>query len=81
MRIAIYYEARLGRNDGSPLYYCNRLRKMGHEVVHLTSEFAPDEKQYGKFDLHIWVDWGEDALTGMLPYKPISMKDLHQSIS
>jgi hypothetical protein len=53
---------------------------MGHEVVHLSSEDVPDVQHYGKFDLYLWVDWGEDALTGILPYKPISMVDLHPSV-
>ena len=79
MRIAMYYESRLGRNDGPPFYYCKNLREMGHEVDHMSSQFMP-EKHKGKFDLHLWVDWGEDALSGVLPYKPISMKDLHPSV-
>lgn len=80
MKVAIYYEARLGRNDGGPLYYCHALRQLGHEVVHLSSEAEPNEKEYGKFDLHIVVDWGEDSLTNSLPYKPISMNNLHPSM-
>jgi len=78
-RIAIYYEARLGRNDGAPLYYCNALKNMGYEVMHLSSEAEPQEHVHGKFDLHLWIDWGEDALTSMLPYVPISMSNLHPS--
>jgi hypothetical protein len=80
MRIATYYDPRItGRNDGSPLYYTNALRKLGHDVMHLTSEVAPLEEDFGKFDLHLWVDWGEDALASIMPYKPICMKDLHPS--
>jgi hypothetical protein len=79
MRIATYYEARLGRNDGAPLYYTNALRKLGHEVVHLSSEFEPKKDTHGKFDLHLWIDWGEDALVNVLPYRPISMANLHPS--
>lgn len=79
MKIAIYYENRLGRNDGSPLYYFHRLGQMGHDVTHFCSASAPD-KECGKFDLHIWVDWGEDALTSMLPYSPINMSGLHPSV-
>ena len=72
MRIAIYYESRLGRNDGNPLYVWNALKKRkGIEVDHL----APTDNVYtqGKYDAHIWVDWGEDVLEkmGVLPYKPI----------
>lgn len=80
MRIATWYEARLGRNDGAPLYYTNALRSMGHEVLHMSSEEEPTESKHGKFDLHLWVDWGEDGLTQLLPYKPISMKSLHPSV-
>ncbi len=79
MRIAIFYESRLGRNDGPPLYYLNAMRDMGIDVTHLSSRTEPD-KTYGKFDLYLWVDWGEDACEGMLPYKPISMKNLHPSV-
>lgn len=79
MKIAIYYENRLGRNDGSPLYYFHRLKEMGHEVTHFSSAAEPN-KEWGKFNLHVVVDWGEDALTGLLPYTPISMSNLHPSV-
>src|SRR5512139_3805603 len=80
MRTMIFYENRLGRNDGPPLYWMNAMRDMGMEVVHLSSEHIPSEKQYGKCDGYFWVDWGEDGLGDMLPYKPISMESLHPSI-
>lgn len=80
MRICTFYEARLGRNDGPPLYWTHALGQMGHEVIHLSSEEAPKKSEYGKFDLYLWVDWGEDSLTNSLPYKPICMKDLHPSV-
>lgn len=80
MRICTFYEVRLGRNDGAPLYYTHALRQLGHEVVHLCSDVEPTEDKYGKFDLYLWVDWGEDALTDVLPYRPISMKNLHPSV-
>jgi len=80
MRFCTFYEARLGRNDGPPLYWTYALRQAGHDVVHLSSEFAPLESEYGKFDYYLWVDWGEDSLVNSLPYQPISMKDLHPSI-
>ena len=73
MRHAIYYEdvRRIGRNDGAPLYVWNVLKnQMGLDVTHL----IPDERRlegYGKFDLNWWIDWGEDALTGILDYNPI----------
>ena len=80
MRTMIFYENRLGRNDGGPLYWMNAMRQLGWDVVHLSSEEIPNAKQYGVFDAYIWVDWGEDGLTEMLPYKPISMNSLHPSI-
>jgi len=79
MKIAIFYENRLGRNDGAPLYYWNCLKKLGHEVTHFCSIAEPD-KEWGEFDLFCWIDWGEDALTSLLPYNPISMKNLHPSM-
>jgi len=78
MRIATFYENRLGRNDGPPLYWLIALRALGHDVVHLSSENKPDK--WGKFDLYLWVDWGEDGLTGLLPYTPIKMNDYHPSV-
>jgi hypothetical protein len=76
MRIATFYESRLGRNDGAPLYWTNRMRGMGHEVVHLCGSLPPDD--FGKFDAYAWIDWGEDALTDHIP-PLISMKDCHPS--
>lgn len=72
LRIATYYDPGLsGRNDGAPLYFTEVLKKMGHEVVHLTGkEMSSHEQQlFGKFDLHWWTDWGEDGLH--VPYKLI----------
>lgn len=67
-RVAIYFENRLGRNDGSPLYMLNLLKEMKDiEVVHLIPDGNYD--LFGKFDLHLWIDWGEDGLTDILPYK------------
>lgn len=75
MRVAIYYDdhRRIGRNDGAPLYVWNVLKnQLGHDAVHL----IPDERRLrdqGNFDAHFWVDWGEDALAGVLDYSPISI--------
>ncbi len=79
MRIATFYESRLGRNDGPPLYWKVALEALGHEVVHFSSQQEPDAK-FGSFDLYLWVDWGEDGLVGALPYTPISMTNLHPSV-
>jgi spore maturation protein CgeB len=70
MRIAIYYESRLGRNDGNPLYVWNALKKRKDiEVDHLAP--IPNDNVRGKYDAHIWCDWGEDGLKGVLPYEPV----------
>lgn len=112
LRIAVWYESMLGRNDGNPLYvtaylkrvqyFCDVLRKKnlnerllnyfptqppqdpeaekmaswvmdefgGLEVEHLRP-YGDDLGTYGEFDINIWVDWGEDGLTGILPYEPL----------
>lgn len=72
LRIATYYDPQLsGRNDGGPLYYSHILKKMGHDVIHLSGEemSSAELQKFGKFDLHFYVDWGEDGLR--IPYKLI----------
>lgn len=60
-RVAIYYSVSYGRNDGCPLYYFNVLKnQLKLNTVHLTPQ--GDVSRFGKFDLHFWVDWGEDGL-------------------
>jgi len=71
LRIATYFENRLGRSDGAPLYYSQVLKRMGHEVVHFTSEDTGDLDKWGEFDIHLHADWGEDGLVNLLPYKPM----------
>lgn len=111
LRIANYFESRLGRNDGNPLYVQACLKRMQYyvgihagmgadrEIASWFANGAPDifadksakalwesQKQvlevdhiyptgdlspYGTYDLNIHVDWGEDGLTGILPYTPI----------
>lgn len=61
LRVAIYYDNRYGRNDGAPLYYKVVLERMGFPVTHLIPT-GDTQAGFGKFDLHFWVDWGEDAL-------------------
>lgn len=39
----------------------------GLRVDHLRP--TGDNKEWGTHDLNIWIDWGEDALAGILPYK------------
>src|SRR3990167_8816379 len=70
-RIAVYYESRF-RNSGPPLYAFNVLKTQmddKYEVVHLIPN--GDVAEFGRFDLNLWVDWGEDALMPNLPYKPM----------
>lgn len=60
-RVAIYYSTKYGRNDGSPLYYMNVLKnQLKLDTYHLTPE--GDTSNFGKFDYHFWIDWGEDGL-------------------
>lgn len=60
-RVAIYYSNKFGRNDGAPVYYWNvLLNQLKMDVTHLIPE--GDTSNFGKFDLHFWVDWGEDGL-------------------
>jgi len=68
LRIASYYENRLGRNDGNPLYMWHAFGKFGDiESGHLIP--YGDLNKWGKWDLHWESDWGEDALEGLLPYE------------
>lgn len=73
MRLAIYYDNVTGRNDGNPLYVWNALKRMQTagklEIDHLAPMSNVD--LFGKYDGHIWVDWGEDGLTGLIPYDMI----------
>lgn len=111
LRIANYYESRLGRNDGNPLYvqaclkrmqyYLGRCAGLGdnsdllswfvgtsdaiseasakafwaeHKEIMEVDHLYPtgDVKPFGTYDLNIHVDWGEDGLTGVLPYTPMA---------
>ncbi len=64
LRIAIYYDNRYGRNDGPPRYYLNAMEgKMKMDVTHLIP-YEKDVDKHGPYDLHFWVDWGEDAVLG-----------------
>lgn len=110
IRIANYFESRLGRNDGNPLYVQACLKRMQYyggivrglpadksllgwftdknldphaeqaskdlfekhkEAISIDHIYpVGDISPYGTYDLNIHVDWGEDGLTGLLPYKP-----------
>jgi len=82
-RVAIYYHVldKTGRrNDGCPLFINYNMRKIldGNKdlskqdgnVLHLWPGNHPED--YGKFDLHVWVDYGEDALGLPLDWYPPS---------
>jgi hypothetical protein len=61
LKVSIYYSVSYGRNDGAPLYYYNVLKNDPDvEVLHLTPK--GDVSEFGKRDVHLWVDWGEDGL-------------------
>lgn len=61
MKVAIYYSNKFGRNDGAPLYYLNVLKnQLKFDTYHLLPQ--GDTSNFGKMDLHFWVDWGEDGL-------------------
>lgn len=73
-RVASYYEHRLGRNDGNPLYVtnCFKTHYAGKiEFQHLVPDPTALHDIFRGYDLHLWVDWAEDALytEGLLPYK------------
>lgn len=116
LRIANYFESRLGRADGNPTYVQACLKRMqyygdiaagrapnndllpwfgtqdgvrwqldpraqesakgfwgAHKETFEADHVYPtgDISMFGTYDLNIWVDWGEDGLTGLLPYTPI----------
>jgi hypothetical protein len=82
-RVAVYYHVLPStgmRNDGAPVFINYNLRKIldgntdlannGGNVVHLWPANRPED--YGKFDLNLWVDYGEDALSLPLDWYPPS---------
>lgn len=116
LRLANYFESRLGRADGNPTYLQACLKRMQYhldiaagrqpnndllpwfgtqdgkryqedpraeasakaffkeygdsfEIDHIYP--TGDLSMFGTYDLNIHVDWGEDGLTGLLPYKPL----------
>lgn len=116
LRLANYFESRLGRADGNPSYVQACLKRMQyygdicagrpanndllpwfgtqdgkrwqtdpraeasmklfhgeHKDTFEADHIYPtgDISMFGNYDLNIWVDWGEDGLTGFLPYKPM----------
>lgn len=77
LRIANYYEgAALGRNDGNPLYLQNDLKKrQANKELHVDHVRPTTGVEIlGTYGAHVWCDWGEDGLRGILPYTPIFPK-------
>lgn len=76
MRIAIYYDtfAETGfRNDGNPVYVFSALKRRQDKNLLEVDHLAPMENisLFGQYDLNIDVDWGEDGLLPIIPYKLI----------
>lgn len=73
MRVATYFDIITGRNDGNPLYIAAALKRRNKPGLFESDVLAPNDTVYnhGKYDLNIWVDWGEDALKDLIPYKMI----------
>lgn len=80
-RVAVYYHVLPStgfRNDGAPGFATYNLRKIldgdtkmnrsDGNVVHLWPNKAAEN--FGKFDLHLWIDYGEDALGLPLDWYP-----------
>lgn len=73
-RVCFFYESanRITRNDGPPLYWKTAASRLfgKDNSVHLIPN--GDWDNFGTFDYHFWVDWGEDALMPNLPYVPLT---------
>lgn len=60
-RHSIFYHTSFGRNDGAPLYYFNVMKnQLKLDITHLSPQ--GDISNFGKFDYHWWIDYGEDGL-------------------
>lgn len=61
------------RNDGNPIYVFAALKRMQEKGLLEVDHLAPKEdmKLFGNYDLNLDVDWGEDGLTSIIPYKLI----------
>lgn len=71
LRVATWFENRLGRNDGNPLYVTAALKRREAKGELLIDHVIPngDTKYFGQYDANIWVDWGEDAVASLCPYE------------
>ena len=70
-RIGIYYEHRISRNDGFPLYASNLLADKEKyptlDAVHLIPDGNYDK--YRNMDMNMVIDWGADAMQSACPYE------------
>jgi len=76
LRIAICYDNRMGRDDGNPGYVRAALKRREEKGLLDVDFVLPtgDLTVLGHFEVSIIVDWGEDGLTGLLPYTPVYPK-------
>lgn len=75
-RIAVWYDnVCSGRNDGNPVYIWAALKRRQNLGLLEVDHLAPtgNLKPFGKYDLNIWCDWGEDGLrdANVLTYDPV----------
>lgn len=78
MRVAIYYDIlpETGyRNDGNPLYVWACLKRMQEKGILEVDHLSPQENVnlFGVYDCNILCDWGEDALSSIIPYQMIDI--------
>jgi len=78
MRIAIYYDIfpETGfRNDGNPVMVWASLKRREEKGLLEVDHLAPMDSvsNYGKYDCNLLVDWGEDALASIIPYRMIEI--------
>lgn len=78
MRLAIFYDLfpETGwRNDGNPLYVWASLKRLEQKGILEVDHLAPkeDSNLFGKYDASLDIDWGEDGLSSIIPYKLIDL--------
>lgn len=76
LRVANWYPV-VHRNDGNPLYITAALKRMQEKGLLKIDHLQPygDTSHWGKYDLHFWIDWGEDAMRSVINADPIIPKD------
>lgn len=76
MRVAILYDMfpeTNWRNDGNPVYVWAALKRRQEKGLLEVDHLSPQEniKLFGEYSAYIDVDWGEDGLTSIIPYKVV----------